>query len=727
MAIDFKKELNPRQYEGVMATEGPVLVLAGAGSGKTRMLTYKIAYLVYKLGVDPHSILAVTFTNKAANEMRERVEYLLGREMKKSWLGTFHSICGKILRIDGESVGIPNDYVIYDADDSRQLLKEIILEFGLDPKQVDVKKLQSAISNLKRKMQTPEQFDSYATKPGEKTLSKIYFTYQELLRKANAIDFDDMIAMTVRLLAKSDDIRRKYSEKFQYILVDEFQDTNESQFAMLRHLTMLHRNITVVGDDDQSIYSWRGARVKNILEFPQYYKGCKTIRLEQNYRSTGYILEAASGVIRNNRMRHKKKLFTDASAGEKVTVARLLDEYAESEFVVEKIEEIIRSGVAAGDIVILYRINALSRVFEQKLREHNIPYVVVGGVGFYERAEIKDILAYLRLLVNPADDLSFRRIVNRPRRGIGAGTVGKIADFARESDMSMFEFISSGVPLPISKRTLSAVRNFTEMMRKFGQDIEKVAPSELIGRIINETGYLKMLAEEDSIQAKARIENLSQLVNAATDFESGNPEPTVRNFLSSITLMTDVDRWSHSDETVNLMTIHAAKGLEFDTVFIVGLEMGIFPLARTLDDDAQLEEARRLFYVAITRAKRRVFITNAVQRSRFGSVSEMGQSPFLEELPEKAILQLDLVPKSSIYPNSFADYGLSHREPNRTRRVRGDGNGFSEGMKVSHQFFGKGVIKSVRGAGKDAVITVDFDRFGRKKLVAGFAKLKILK
>ncbi|MCD6595632.1 UvrD-helicase domain-containing protein [bacterium] len=724
MAIDFEKELNPQQYEGVIATEGPVLVLAGAGSGKTRMLTYKIAYLVHNLGIDPHSIFSVTFTNKAANEMRERVEYLLGRDMKKSWLGTFHSMCGKMLRIDGESIGLPNDYVIYDADDSRQLLKEIVLEFGLDPKQIDVKKLQSAISKLKRKMQTPEQFEIYAKNPAEKTLSKIYFTYRELLRKANAIDFDDMITLTVRMLTKDDKIRQKYSQKFQYILVDEFQDTNESQFAFLRKLTIQHNNITVVGDDDQSIYSWRGAQVKNILEFSQYYKNCKTIRLEKNYRSTGYILKAASGVIKNNRMRHKKKLFTDAPSGEKVIAAKLLDEYAESEFVVRKIEKIIQSGVNAGNIVILYRINALSRVFEQKLREHDIPYIVVGGVGFYERAEIKDILAYLRLLVNPADDISFRRIVNRPRRGIGAGTVGKIADIARDSDMSMYEVISSGIPLPTGKHILSAVRNFVEIMKSFQENIDEIAPSELIEKVIDKTNYLKALEDENTVKAKARIENIGQLVNATTDFESENPEPTVRNFLSSVTLMTDVDRWSQSDEMVNLMTIHAAKGLEFHTVFIVGLELGIFPLARALSEDSQLEEARRLFYVAITRAQRQVFITNVIQRSRFGSVEEMVASPFLAELPGDAIEQIDSIPKSSIYTSGVGGQYISSSS---TRRYsKGKTFNFSSGMKVSHQFFGIGIVSSVRGEGENAVLTIDFKKYGRKKLIAGFAKLKIL-
>ncbi|MCD6417337.1 UvrD-helicase domain-containing protein, partial [bacterium] len=568
MAIDFRNELNPQQQAGVFATEGAVLVLAGAGSGKTRMLTYKIAYLIEEGGIAPHSILAVTFTNKAANEMRERIKFLLNSSISVKWLGTFHSICGKILRIDGDKIGIPSDYLIYDAEDSRNLVREIIIDLGHDIKTIAPKKVANAISRLKRKLISPDEFSNAAKNTAEKLVSDIYRRYDELLRRAKAVDFDDMISLVVKLLGTNEAVMKKYSEKFQYILVDEFQDTNESQFAFLRHLTAVHKNITVVGDDDQSIYSWRGAQVKNILEFPKIFPDCKIIKLEKNYRSTGHILSAASGVIANNRMRHPKKLFTDAGSGEKVSVVRLPDERAEARYVVDRIESLLAQDILPGDIAILYRINALSRIFEEELRRRNIPYVVVGGTGFYERKEIKDILAYLRLIVNFDDDISFRRIVNRPRRGIGITTVEKIVELASQAETSIMELLGAKIPLPVHKRARTKLENFYNMISEFHADADSAKPTVIIQEILERSGYLRMLEEDGSMDAQTRLENIGQLLDAALEFESENPEPTLRNFIASITLMTDVDRWSHSSDTVNLMTVHAAKGLEFDAVFI---------------------------------------------------------------------------------------------------------------------------------------------------------------
>ena len=720
MTIDFEKELNPQQYEGVVAIDGPVLVLAGAGSGKTRMLTYKIAYLVREVGISPDSILAVTFTNKAAAEMTERVEFLLGQSIKRAWVGTFHSICGRILRIDGEKIGIPHDYVIFDADDSQQLIKGIIADFGLDPKSVDHRKIAAAISKLKRRMVSPSEFAEYASTPAEKTLAKIYAEYQNSLRRFSAVDFDDMISLTVKLLEADERTRHKYSQIFQYILVDEFQDTNETQFAFLRQLTREHQNITVVGDDDQSIYSWRGAQVKNIIDFPRYYPNCKIIKLEKNYRSTGKILRAASVLISNNRLRHSKTLYTDAPAGEPVRVIRFPDDYAEAEFVVKKMTELAAEGVPFGEMAVLYRINALSRTFEQKLMENDIPYSVVGGVGFYERMEIKDILAYLRLMVNPDDDLSFKRIINRPRRGIGSATLAKLSELAKQAGMSIYEFVASGVPLPVRKNTADALRGFVEMMEHFRRDAETAKPSVLIEEIVKQSGYLKALVEEDSLTADARIENIGQLIAAAVDFERHNPDANLREFLASVTLMTDVDRWTPGEDKVVLMTVHAAKGLEFHTVFIAGMELGIFPLLRALEDETQLEEERRLFYVAITRAKRNVFITHAAQRTRFGSVEEMTPSVFLRELPADAIEEIDLVPKSSIYIPDAAPFSR------RGSAKSAEKSPYRRGVRVVHPFFGEGVVLSVRGAGDDAILTVRFANGETKKLVAGFARLKIV-
>ena len=716
--IDFASELNEQQYEGVRAIDGPVLVLAGAGSGKTRMLTYKLAYLVYEVGVPPYSILAVTFTNKAAREMRQRVEQLLGINLSNAWVGTFHSMCGKILRKSGEAIGIPRDFVIYDADDSVQLVKEVISDFGLDPRSLEPKKIAHAISALKRKLISPDEFLERAKTPAERTIAKIYARYDELLRKAKAVDFDDMISLVVRMFRTQSEIRQRYSEEFQYILVDEFQDTNESQFAFLRELTRAHQNITVVGDDDQSIYSWRGAQLRNILDFPKYYPGCKIIRLEKNYRSTAHILETASVVIAHNRMRHAKRLYTTAPAGERVKLVRAPDDYAEARYVVQRIEDLMDEGIPAGEIAVLYRINALSRLFEQELRQRGIPYVVVGGVGFYERAEIKDILAYIRLLVNPADDVSLRRIINTPRRGIGATTVQAIAELAESAGVSMYEVISSGEPLPIRPKQRKSIEAFVELIEDLKTDIDSVLPSVLIQEIVERTGYVRQLMEEDSIQARARIENIGQLVAAAQEFESQSDEPTILNFLGSVTLMTDVDRWKKGEDVVNLMTIHAAKGLEFEAVFVVGLELGVFPLTRALQDDEQLEEERRLFYVALTRAKRFATVTYTIQRSRFGSVEELGRSPFIDELPQDKLDVVDLVPEGSIVFRSV-EYARPREEVYSSR--------YSPGIVVWHPFFGKGVVMEVRGAGERTIVTVDFPNFGRKKLVAKFAKLKIVK
>ncbi len=704
-AVDFEKDLNPEQLEGVVSTEGPVLVLAGAGSGKTRVLTYKIAYLVHVLGIDPGSIFAVTFTNKAAGEMRERAQRLLERNLKGMWIGTFHSLCGRMLRRDADAAGIQRDFIIYDADDSVHLLREIISDMGLDTNIVVPKRVAEAISNLKRRLKTASDFSATAQTPAEKTLAKIYARYDELLRKANALDFDDLIMFAVRMLILSDKVRRKYSEMFQYILVDEFQDTNESQFVLLRKLTELHQNITAVGDDDQSIYSWRGARIKNILEFPKFYPNCKIIKLERNYRSTGNILAAASSVIAHNTMRHKKRLYTDAPDGEKVLVAKLSDDYSEARFVVDEIERLTSEGTPPGQIAVLYRINALSRLFEEELRRRNIPYVVVGGVGFYERAEIKDALAYLRLIVNPADDVSFKRVVNKPRRGVGIKTIEKLEKIASDADMSLLELVESGVPLPVQRRALEGLRAFAELIASFRAQANTAPPSAIVSEVLRQSGYIQMLISEGTLDAQSRLENIGQLVEAAHQFENQNPNPTLQSFLATVTLMTDVDRWTRSDETVNLMTVHAAKGLEFDAVFVVGLELGIFPILRALSSDEELEEERRLFYVALTRAKRFAAVTHVLQRSRFGSVEAMAPSPFVAEIDEKTAKRVDLSAKS-----------LSPRAANVPE--------LAPGRRVVHPFFGEGVVVAVRGRGERAVVTVEFAGGVRKKLVLGFAKLK---
>jgi len=723
--VDFLRELNPQQYAGVVTTEGPVLVLAGAGSGKTRMLTYKVAYMVYEFGVDPFSILAVTFTNKAAREMVDRVQQLLKMDMKKSWVGTFHSLCGKILRSVGDVIDIPPDYIVYDQSDSIQLVKAIICDFDLNPKTIDPKKVHNGISSLKRRLIFPEDFGNRVSNPGEKTLSKIYDRYVELLRRAKAVDFDDMISSVVQIFRKSKTAREKYANRFNYILVDEFQDTNEAQFAFLRELTIKHHNITVVGDDDQSIYSWRGAQLRNILDFPEYYQNVKIIKLEENYRSTGNILRAAGKLISNNRMRHKKKLFTNAPKGEKVMLVKFANDLSEANYVVEQISERINNGEKAGDIAVLYRINALSRLFEQEFSSRDIPYIVVGGVGFYERAEIKDIIAYVRLLINPDDDLALKRIINNPRRGIGLNTMEKIEELAKSANKSMYKIISNDKQLPLRLKRIQALSKFVEMIEKFKLNINDIKPSELIQELLEETGYLRMILEDDSIQSRTRMENLGQLITAAQEFESKDDEPTALNFLNSITLMTDIDRWHRGDDVVNLMTVHAAKGLEFETVFIVGLELGIFPLIRALDKEDQLEEERRLFYVALTRAKHNAFVSYAKQRARFGTVEELGKSLFVDELSKDAIQFIDLAPESSI----TLGYDFAKSRGIKITQTYNDTVpkiAYKLNKMVFHPFFGKGKIIDVRGKGGDTVVTVDFPKVGVKKLVARYAKLKLM-
>lgn len=717
MAVMFRNDLNDRQFEGVTSIEGPVLVLAGAGSGKTRMLTYKFAFLVHEVGIAPSEIMAVTFTNKAANEMLERVESLLGHSMKANWMGTFHSLCGRILRKSGDRIGIKPNFIIFDEDDCVQLAKQIVDDMGFDTKQIHIKKVISAISSLKHRMISPEIYSLSAQKPGEKNLAMIYEKYENLLAKYNAVDFDNMICHTVRLLENFPDEQKKWEERFQYILVDEFQDTNEGQLRFLLALTKNNKNITVVGDDDQSIYSWRGAQVKNILDFPKYYKDCKIIRLEKNYRSKGLILYVASELIKHNFHRHPKTLYTDTDKGEPVEVWCLPDDYVEAKKIVNEIENAIFSGVHPGELAILYRVNALSRLFEEELSKRNIPYVVVGGVGFYQRAEIKDALAYLRLIANPADDIAFKRIVNNPRRGIGETTIDALISEAEKQKKPLYQIALEEPPLKISSRSLSALRNFCKMIEELKELLPTMSLPEFIETVLEKTEYIQMLKSEDTLESQARLENLGQLIMSSREFEHENPGAELKDYLASTVLATDVDRWKRSQETVNLMTIHSAKGLEFESVFIVGLELGLFPLLRTLQNNDELEEERRLFYVALTRAKNRVFISFSRMRSRFGSVETTIPSPFLDELPANGIIEKQFKEEPSLSLETHARE-ISHFADTDVDVA------FSSGMKVSHPFFGDGVIHSVKGKGENAVITVNFPQYGLKKLVAKFSHLK---
>lgn len=712
--------MNDKQTEGVLATEGPVLVLAGAGSGKTRLLTYKIAHLVLELGIDPRTILGVTFTNKAAGEMRERAEKLCGEALVGIWLGTFHSVCGRILRTEAEAVKLKKNFSIFDESDQKRLMKDIIEDAGLSVKEYDPSSILSNISMQKNRMITAEDFSIGAASLKEKLLARLWTTYQEALLSNNAVDFDDMILLVVKLLEENKDVREKLSGKFHYILVDEFQDTNRAQYELIRHLSSVHKNITVVGDDDQSIYGWRGAEVRNILEFPNDFPGTKIIRLEQNYRSTGNILKAASCVVSNNRARHPKRLWTNGEIGEKLTLWEVPDEYAEAKIVAESIKENIEVGIKGRDIAVLYRINAHSRLLEDELRKLSIPHVIVGGIRFYERAEIKDVLAYLRIIENPSDDLSFTRVVNMPRRGIGVRSMALLREIAKNNKLSLYDAILSCDLSELSKSTQKGVMDFVDLVDELRNISKSMDAGEIIGEVIRRTGYLKMLEEDGSIEARSRIDNISELVNAGVEFANTHPEdPSLAAYLQEASLLMNIDKYEPGVDSVSLMTVHSAKGLEFDIVYVCGLEEGLFPIRRAIEKEHELEEERRLFYVAITRARKRVHIFCAETRRQFGMEYVGIRSRFIDEIPKELIEEVILkrereqqIPIELPFSNSKRDKKMASIAP---------------GTIVEHPFFGRGEVRALKGWGEDAIVTITFPKYGQKKLLLRYADLSIVR
>lgn len=724
--------LNDRQCEAVKHTEGPLLITAGAGSGKTKVLTCRIAHLL-ELGVAPYRILAITFTNKAAKEMKERVTNLVGAQADSIWLSTFHSFCAKLLRFEVDGFhGYTRNFTIYDSSDQLVLVKDCLKKLNLDDKQFTPRSVLGTISSAKNVLMDAKAFAAKASDFYEQKVADVYALYQEKLRENNAVDFDDLLFLAVRLLQENEEVREKYQSRFQYILVDEYQDTNHAQYALTKILAARWRNICVVGDADQSIYAWRGADIRNIIDFTRDYPDADSIKLEQNYRSTKTILHAANAVIDNNESRPKKTLWTENPTGNKIIHYQAQTEHDEADYIAGVIynrHEI--SHEPYGDMAILFRTNAQSRVLEEKLMRYAIPYTMVGGTKFYDRKEIKDVLAYLRLLYNPEDSLSLTRIINVPKRNIGATTMEHVAAYAEAQGISLFEALSSTDEIPVTKRAKASLENFAAMIFDLLNDIEGKDVLSLIETVIKQTGYGDMLdkeAEHDP-QGESRKENVGEFLSVAKDYMDSNPEGNLQDFLENVALVSDVDDFESSDSKVTLMTLHAAKGLEFPVVFLTGLDEGLFPHSRTLMDPAQVEEERRLAYVGITRAERQLYVTNAVTRTMYGRISAYMPSRFLAEIPPQ--FMEDYHRKSAMPQSRTTAVPGKQRVSILTKPVASSlpkkhavTDTFAKGDKVRHKIWGIGTVLDVIGEGPNMQMKIQFPTKGVRQVVVKYAPLE---
>lgn len=724
--------LNDRQCEAVKHTEGPLLITAGAGSGKTKVLTCRIAHLL-ELGVAPYRILAITFTNKAAKEMKERVTNLVGAQADSIWLSTFHSFCAKLLRFEVDGFhGYTRNFTIYDSSDQLVLVKDCLKKLNLDDKQFTPRSVLGTISSAKNVLMDAKAFAAKASDFYEQKVADVYAMYQEKLRENNAVDFDDLLFLAVRLLQENEEVREKYQSRFQYILVDEYQDTNHAQYALTKILAARWRNICVVGDADQSIYAWRGADIRNIIDFTRDYPDAASIKLEQNYRSTKTILHAANAVIDNNESRPKKTLWTENPTGNKIIHYQAQTEHDEADYIAGVIynrHEI--SHEPYGDMAILFRTNAQSRVLEEKLMRYAIPYTMVGGTKFYDRKEIKDVLAYLRLLYNPEDSLSLTRIINVPKRNIGATTMEHVAAYAEAQGISLFEALSSTDEIPVTKRAKESLENFAAMIFDLLNDIEGKDVLSLIETVIKQTGYGDMLdkeAEHDP-QGESRKENVGEFLSVAKDYMDSNPEGNLQDFLENVALVSDVDDFESSDSKVTLMTLHAAKGLEFPVVFLTGLDEGLFPHSRTLMDPAQVEEERRLAYVGITRAERQLYVTNAVTRTMYGRISAYMPSRFLAEIPPQ--FMEDYHRKSAMPQSRTTAVPGKQRVSILTKPVASSlpkkhavTDTFAKGDKVRHKIWGIGTVLDVIGEGPNMQMKIQFPTKGVRQVVVKYAPLE---
>lgn len=724
--------LNDRQLEAVRHTEGPLLITAGAGSGKTKVLTCRIAHLLEK-GVSPYRILAITFTNKAAKEMRERVEKLVGARAESMWLSTFHSFCAKLLRfeIDGK-FGYTRNFTIYDATDQMTLIKDCLKQLNLDDKQFPPRSVLGTISSAKNALMDAHEFAGRTNDFYEEKVAEAYTLYEKKLLENNAMDFDDLLRLAVRLLDEYSDVREKYQDRFQYILVDEYQDTNHAQYTLTKLLAAKWRNICVVGDADQSIYAWRGADIRNIMDFTRDYPDAASIKLEQNYRSTKTILQAANAVINNNESRPKKNLWTENQTGNKIIHYHAQTEYDEADYVAGVIynrHEI--SQEPYGNMAILFRTNSQSRVLEEKLMRYAIPYTMVGGTKFYDRKEIKDVIAYLRLLYNPEDSLSLTRIINVPKRNIGATTLEHLTDYAEEQGISLFEALSSTEELPVTKRAKAALEDFSVTIFELLNHVDEWNVQQIMEEVIKQTGYGAMLdadAAHDT-QGESRKENVGQFLTAAKEYVDDNPDGTLQDFLENVALVSDVDEFESSESKVTLMTLHAAKGLEFPVVFLVGLDEGLFPHSRTLMDSSQIEEERRLAYVGITRAEQQLYVTNASTRTMYGRISAYMPSRFLAEIPENLLEEYHrkaAMPQQSTttVPSKQRMSILSKPVASSLPKKHAVDTTFAKGDKVRHKIWGIGTVLEVIGEGQNMQMKIQFPTKGIRQVVVKYAPLE---
>ncbi len=738
--------LNDKQKEAVFHTEGPLLILAGAGSGKTRVLTHRIAYLMEEKQVKPWNILAITFTNKAAGEMRERVDKLVGEAAGSVWVSTFHSACVRILRRNIGWIGFDTNFAIYDAEDQKTLMKNVCKQLQVDTKLYKERTLLSVISAAKDELVDPQEFALQAQGNfRQETIARVYAEYQRQLKSSNALDFDDLIMKTVELFQANSDILDEYQERFRYIMVDEYQDTNTAQFKLVSLLAAKYRNLCVVGDDDQSIYKFRGANIQNILGFEKTFPDATVIKLEQNYRSTQNILNAANSVISHNERRKEKKLWTANGEGDKVRVRNFMTAFDEAEIIAGEIAAKVRKGEAQyGDFAILYRTNAQSRMFEEKFLLANIPYKIIGGVNFYARKEIKDLLAYLKTIDNARDDIAVRRILNVPKRGIGATTISRVQEYAVANQISFYEALSEISRIPGGGRAAAKIESFVTLIRTLRTQEDYFGVQELLQEVIDRTGYVKELEAEDTEESRARIENIDELINKAASYEESAEEPSLEGFLSEVALVADIDSMDDGTGRVIMMTLHSAKGLEFPQVYLTGMEDGLFPSYMSVDseDPDALEEERRLCYVGITRAMQKLTLTSAKRRMTHGETHYNRPSRFLNELPEELLkkekrdeikekenqepkprVQTSFMQAKSIFQTKAYDsvFDLKKGMPAKAGSLD-----YAVGDTVRHIKFGVGIVEKIQDGGRDYEVTVNFEKCGVKKMFAAFAKLKKL-
>ena len=730
--------LNREQQEAVLHVDGPLLILAGAGSGKTRVLTYRIAHLIDECGVNPWNILAITFTNKAAGEMRERVDKIVGYGSESIWVSTFHSTCVRILRRYIDRLGYDTNFTIYDTEDQKTVMKSVCQKLQLDSKLYKERMLLNVISHAKDEYISPNEFLLEAKGDfRQEKIAQAYVEYQKELKKNNALDFDDLLVKTVELFQSCPDVLEYYQNRFRYIMVDEYQDTNTVQFKFISTLARQYRNLCVVGDDDQSIYKFRGANIRNILDFEKVFPDAKVVKLEQNYRSTQNILNAANGVIANNRGRKEKELWTENEQGEPILFQQFQNGYEEAEYVSGEISKKVRKGEAEyQDFAVLYRTNAQSRLFEEKFLYANIPYKIVGGVNFYSRKEIKDILAYLKTIDNGKDDLAVRRIINVPKRGIGNVTLAKVQAYADSRDISFFEALEEAGEIPGLGKAALKIQPFVHLIHEMRLSLADMSMQDLIQAILDKTGYAEDLKHEDTDESEARLENIDEFINKAVTYEEGAEEPNLSGFLEEVALVADIDSVEDGDNRVLLMTLHSAKGLEFPYVYLAGMEDGLFPsyMSIAADDPAEeIEEERRLCYVGITRAMKELTITCARCRMVRGETQYNNVSRFVREIPSELLARKSVmprepkkpeVPQNTSYQKAKEAFRTKTFDPQQFKVVKADKLDYTVGDQVSHVKFGKGTVLEITEGGRDYEVKVDFERFGVKKMFASFAKLK---